>query len=334
MLVIKPLENYIIPGDNGIVFVRDHQPPCPDFKIYGDFETGSVYQDQSYNNIGKIIKDHKIDVEHVYMDDYLQWTDFPFPYTCVPTYLFRVSNDFCKHAIVAEYSDENSCFIMMNKRRENRLLVSAWFNQNKHINYKYTQGWKTQDNDFVLLKELTFCTDYSFDGFLNKKFITYNNNSPENYSNDVAGNHIIWNNVLNEKFCSSTFAIVTEPVFWEKAVFLDEKYLMAIYGCCFPIFCGGYGTADYLSNIGFDVFHDVIDHSYQYEIHPGLRVLNALESNREILENHNLKKLDYMDRHLNNLNLVKENLENLKSQFSDSQFEKYFNKVKKYRPYY
>jgi len=321
-------------GDDGIVFVWDHQPPCQDLKLDGDFETGSVYQDQSYNNIEKIIKDHKIDVEHVYMADYLQWTDFPFPYTCAPLTLFDICDKFYKNAIVAEYSDEKSCFVMMNKCRENRLLASAWFNQNKHINFDYSQGWETQDKDFDVLKELTRFTDYSFDGFLNKKFDTYNSNSPENYLNDVAGNHIIWNNILKEKFCSSTFAIVTDPVFWEKAVFFDEKYLMAIYGCCFPIFCGGYGTADYLSNIGFDVFHDVIDHSYQYEIHPGLRVLNALESNREILENHNLKKLDYMDRHLNNLSLVRENLQNLKNQFSISQFEKYFNKFKKHRPYY
>lgn len=334
MLAILPWKIFTIPEDEGIVFVWDHQPPSLDFKIDGDFETASVFNDQSYNNIEKIIKDHKIDVEHVYMADYLQWTDFPYPHTCVPVALFQSCKDFYKHATTAEYSDEKSCFIMMNKQRENRLLVSAWFNQNKHINFEYTQGWETQDNDFVILKELTQFTDYSFDGFLNKKFITYNNNSPENYLNDVGGNYTIWNNVLKEKFCSSTFAIITEPVFWEKAVALYEKYLMAIYGCCFPIFCGGYGTADYLSNIGLDVFKDVIDHSYQYELHPTLRVLKALELNRGILENHNLKKLDYLDRHLKNLSLVTKHFDSFKDQFSNSQFEKYLNKFTKHRPPY
>lgn len=349
MLVILPWEIFTIPGDEGIVYVHDVQRPCADWKIEGDFETGSVYQPQSYNNIEKIIHDYKIDVEHVYMDHYLHWTDFPYPYTGIPHCFLHNCNQFSTGAIPGEYSDKQCCFIMMNMRRDNRLLVSAWFSQNKDIDFDYSQGWKVENNDFLVTKECAHLTPYKLDSFLDKKFTTYKNNgsSNETFNRHVnhdhgsehwpsgnyhggEGNVAIWNNVLKEQFCSSTFSVITEPPFWENGCVITEKYLMALYGCCFPIFCGGgYGLVDQLIGLGFDVFDDVIDHSYQYELHPGERVLHALENNREILKSHSVKKLDYMDRHLNNLTLIKENF---RSQFDHVKFEKYFNKVKKYRP--
>ncbi len=315
MLVIHPQNIYKTSDNDNIAFVMDHQPVLFDCEILGDQETNSVYQDQSYNNIEQIIKDHNIDVEHVYMEDYLHWTDFPYPNTCVPEFFLQSCKLFLEHAGTAEYSDKQACFIMMYKRRENRLLVSSWFNQNKHINFDYTQGWEIEDADFRKVKEYLRFTGYSFTGFLNKKFIR---NKHKNDSNEDTRNVSNWNNVFKERFASSTFSIITEPTFWEKGCMITEKYLMTVYGCCFPIFCGGYGLADKLTTVGLDVFNDVIDHSYQYEIHPTLRVIKALELNRKILEDHSVKKLDYMDRHLNNLCLLRENLKSFKSLFSDS----------------
>jgi len=322
MLVITPNEITDLPGNNGIVVILDHQPPPLNPLIEADFETSSIYCDQSYNSIEQIIKDYNIDVEHVYMKHYLHWTDFPYPHTCLP-WIADLGNQcvsFLKKSVTTEYSDNQNCFVGMNKRRENRLLVSAWFNQNKHIDFDYTQGWEIEDDDFVRVEEYTRLTSYSFDGFLNKRFLPYNNNSPNTrVYNTNELNVSVWNNVLKEKFCSSTFAIITEPIFWEKACSITEKYVMSLYGCCFPIFCGGYRLADQLTRIGFDVFDDIIDHSYQYELHPGLRILNALELNRKLLESQNIRKLDHMDRHLKNLSLVRENLDSFTSQFNNIQ---------------
>jgi len=329
MLVISPRNAGVnLPGDDGIVFVLDHQPPS-DFKINGDFETGSIYQNQSYNSIEHAIKYSGIDVKHVYMDHYLHWQDFPYSYTCVPNLFLRHCEDFLINATLGEYSDEQCCFIMMNKRRENRLLVSAWFSQHNDIDFDYSQGWDVEDKDFLDIQEYTRLTSYTLDSFLDKKFTAYKDNvtsneDPNGY-HDGEGNVAIWNNVLKEQFCSSTFSVITEPPFWEKGCMITEKYLMTLYGCCFPIFCGGgYGLADQLSGVGFDVFDDVINHSYQYELHPGQRVLHALEQNREILKKHSVKKLNYMERHLKNLSLVREYLNSFKDKFSNSTFEKYW----------
>jgi|SaaInl59LU_5_DNA_1037362.scaffolds.fasta_scaffold25278_2 hypothetical protein len=331
MLLIHPTYTRLIPIDDGIVYIIDHQPQLAQLvaRIEADVETGSIYRRQSYNNIEQFILIYGIDVEHVYMEDYLTWKDFPYPYTCVPFYFLEECKHFLTNAALGEYSDEQCCFVMMNKIREHRLLVSAWFNQNKNIDFDYSQGWTSEDRDFSSLEELTRLTHYKLDGFLDKKFIPYKGSSvTSNQSHDGyhagEGNVAIWNNLFKEQFCSSTFSVITEPPFWENGCMITEKYLMTLYGCCFPIFCGGgYRIADELTNIGFDVFNDVIDHSYQYEEHPGLRVLNALERNRELLENHSFKKLNYMDRHLKNLSLVREHFDSFKLQFSNSQFDRY-----------
>jgi hypothetical protein len=338
MLVITPNNITDLPGNSGIVIVLDHQPAPLNPSIEADFETSSIYCDQPYNSIEQIIKDYNIDVEHVYMKHYLHWTDFPYPHTCIPWIadLGTQCTDFLEKSVTTEYSDKQNCFIMGGKRRENRLLVSAWFNQNKHLDFDYTQGWEIEDDDFVQVEEYTRLTSYSFDGFLNKRFVTFNNNEAQfsytglrtGYQNEK--NVSIWNNVFKEKFCSSTFAIITEPVFWEKACSITEKYVMSLYGCCFPIFCGGYRLAEQLTRIGFDVFDDIIDHSYQYELHPGLRVLNALELNRKLLESQNIRKLDYMDRHLKNLSLVRENLDSFTCQFNNIQNFKLPDNIRKF----
>jgi len=328
MLLIDTADGIIKPGNDGWVFVIDHQPPVSweDAKI--EYNDEGIYIDKSYNSIESIIKKQNVNVEHVWWE-YLYWKDFPYPYTYIPYILLKNCKDFLKNVSAAEYSDEKNCFVMMNKRRENRLLVSAWFSQNRHIDFEYTQSWEIENEHFIMIDEFTRLTPYKFDSFLEKKFIPFEGiTNPPEYDNGKPHSQL-WNAIFSEKFCSSTFSIITEPVFWEKGCIITEKYLMTLHGCCFPIFCGGYAMPEQLTRIGFDVFDDVIDHSYQYEAHPGLRILNALELNRKLLENHNVKKLDYMDRHQKNLSLVRENLDSFMDQFRFGldQFDKYFSNL-------
>jgi len=328
MLLIDTANGIIKPGNDGWVFVIDHQPPVSweDAKIEATDE--GVYVDKSYSCIESIIKKQNVNVEHVWWE-YLYWKDFPYPYTHIPNVVLKICKDLLKDVSAAEYSDEKNCFIMMNKRRENRLLVSAWFSQNKNIDFDYTQSWEIEDEHFDMVNEYTRLTPYKFNSFLEKKFIPFEGiDDPTRYDNGKSFS-ALWNKIFKEKFCSSTFSIITEPTFWEKGCLITEKYLMSVYGCCFPIFCGGYAMPEQLTRIGFDVFDDVIDHSYQYEAHPGLRVLNALELNRELLENHSVKKLDYMDRHQKNLSLIRENLNSFMDQFKFGldQYNKYFSNL-------
>jgi len=323
MLIIYINDTQHIDLYEGAVIVKDHIPPIKNFKIIGDNETETQYVDQIYNPINDIIKKENYNASHIYLVDYLNWSEpMDFPFTCVPLFFLSTCKEWQSMIInTKDCTDDQACFVMMNKHRENRILVSSWLSTHgSSINFNYTQGWDPKDADYLLLSELTRFTEFGYlKTFLEKRFISYKNNpssnEPGSYFNDE-GNISIWKHILKPEFCSSTFAIITEPSYWTKACMIDEKYLMALYGCCFPIFCGGYGIADELSNLGFDVFNDIIDHSYQYEKHPSKRVLYALELNRSILENHTVKKQDYMDRHMKNLLLVRDNFLTFTKQFN------------------
>lgn len=313
MLIIYPEGTTEYTTDNeSLVFTADHQPH-KHYPIEADYETSTKYIDNEYNVISEILTQEKFIPDKVYFDHYIKWETFPYNTHCVPLFFLYSCIHFSSIPIdLNSMNDNNRCFIMMNKKRNNRLLVSAWMNEHKNnIQFSYTQSWENTENTKLLLQELTRITDFTnLDTCLDKNWLPYKETTPNIYTTNN-NNLVIWENVVGEYFKSSTIAIITETVFWEKASAITEKYLMALYGCCFPIFCGGYKMADAVEELGFDVFDDIIDHSYQYEIHPTDRVLKALENNRNILENDKIKKTDYMDRHMKNLKNIREGLDNL-----------------------
>ena len=63
----------------------------------------------------------------------------------------------------------------------------------------------------------------------------------------------------------SAVALISESADFQKASVFTEKTLYALMALNFPLFIGGYGHADQLTRMGFDVFDDIIDHSYQYK---------------------------------------------------------------------
>jgi hypothetical protein len=91
---------------------------------------------------------------------------------------------------------------------------------------------------------------------------------------------------------------------------VTEKTIMSIYAGTIPIWVGGWRIADYMRNQGFDVFDDIIDHSYQNIPDPWDRCYYAIERNIELLQNFNqAKSFIEHNRHrlLNNLDLLKNN---------------------------
>jgi hypothetical protein len=87
-------------------------------------------------------------------------------------------------------------------------------------------------------------------------------------------------------FESSCVSLITEPAFYERETIVTEKTLMAIWGGTLPIWVGGWGTADWMRSAGFDVFDDVIDHSYQWMSDPYDRCYHAIYDNLDILQDH------------------------------------------------
>jgi hypothetical protein len=119
-----------------------------------------------------------------------------------------------------------------------------------------------------------------------KKFVqtsTFINTATYN----VPPNHNALNFDLNLKHLYNHCAIeiITETTFFNHGQFVSEKYLNSVYGCNFPILIGNAGTVAYLRDNGFDMFDDVVDHSYDLEPDPILRIYSAMQKNLHLLAN-------------------------------------------------
>ena len=110
-------------------------------------------------------------------------------------------------------------------------------------------------------------------------------------------------------YADSTVSFITEPNFFENGNILTEKTLIPIYAGHFPIWPGSYKSAETTKKIGFDVFDDIIDHSYQYLAHPGERIIQAITKNIDLLNNLELQqhyREIYEDRLNANLQLARD----------------------------
>ena len=116
-----------------------------------------------------------------------------------------------------------------------------------------------------------------------------------------------WNSGLNQIFYSSAVSLITETIETEPGSFFTEKTLYALLGLTFPIWIGGINHASEFKNLGFDIFEDVVDHSY--ESMPTLieRCYWAVAKNLDLLKDKNLcreLRKRNLDRLLDNRNKV------------------------------
>jgi hypothetical protein len=96
-------------------------------------------------------------------------------------------------------------------------------------------------------------------------------------------------NVLKNIFNDTVVSLITETVpDNEKMSVFTEKTLFSVLGLNFPIWIGGYKQAEIWKKMGFDVFDDIIDHSYQNYDTLIERCVYAIKFNLDILTDINL----------------------------------------------
>lgn len=113
---------------------------------------------------------------------------------------------------------------------------------------------------------------------------------------------------LAEYYQNTFVEIITETSYTETAYLLTEKTLNSIYGCNFPILLCGCGSVALLREIGFDMFDDIIDHSYDIIENPVDRMHCAISDNLSLLtDNTTTKQLWIENKHrfLNNVDIAK-----------------------------
>ena len=104
------------------------------------------------------------------------------------------------------------------------------------------------------------------------------------------------NNLL--PFYNNSFVeFVNVNVFHYPLPWICEKMLNSQLACNFPIWIAGKGTVEWLRNQDFDVFDDVINHAYDLESDPVLRIQTCISDNRTLLQNQNYTKDLWIKHH-------------------------------------
>jgi hypothetical protein len=92
---------------------------------------------------------------------------------------------------------------------------------------------------------------------------------------------------------------------------ITEKTIMAIYAGTLPVWIGGWRLPDAMRDLGFDVFDDIVDHSYSTLADPVARLDQALIKNQRLLIDFDLVRnfiAANQSRLQHNVDLVEQNV--------------------------
>jgi hypothetical protein len=238
-------------------------------------------------------KEHFLVFDHMRHDDVLD----KYNHVCFPMYITRDTQDFINESIAPNWKNKTHTFnFMINKPRISRKLLLVLIEKFKLENYTYSLPWKTNPINQIPVTTHTFGIKRQLDQGIQQGDCT----NAQTYSGLLQ--HAV--------FEPSCISLITEPSFIERETMHTEKTLMALYGGTLPIWVGGWMLASTLRGMGFDVFDDIIDHSYEHMKDPWDRAYYAIERNISLLKD--FKRASSFIRHnqrrlRNNFNLIETN---------------------------
>ena len=240
---------------------------------------------------------HAIVFDHVLRhDDELK--DYNLIY--FPSFLARENMEFLQQNIVPDWKEKTHIFnFMINKPRPHRKFLLELIRRFELDNFCHSLAWRSNPVNDISVTDLKFgnevVLDYGIKNGHYKNARTY---------------QLLLQKTIFEPTCVS---LITEPAFYERETIVTEKTLMAIYGGTMPIWVGGWRIADYMCEQGFDVFADIVDHSYQTLSDPWDRCAQAIQLNQKILKDPSLIKSfvsQHQDRLIKNVELLQQNIFN------------------------
>lgn len=187
---------------------------------------------------------------------------------------------------------------MLNKKQVNRHLCLKLVELFKLTDYNYTWSGITPDFDMSdIINELNSLGSASPLNSDQRSFMlsavkikphfiefsgnVFNESAVVNHG----GTRWAWENGLNDLFSTSSVSLITESARFELGAVFTEKTAYAVLGLTLPIWIGGYRPAATWQRMGFDIFEDVIDHSYQDYNTLFERCYYAFANNLELLTN-------------------------------------------------
>lgn len=147
-----------------------------------------------------------------------------------------------------------------------------------------TYTWYHEYNQRPEIKYLSPLSEVLNEGMQKAKSWNEHTGSTEVY-NTLGLNQHCQNFLSNlTPYYKETFVeVINETIFFQQAGLLTEKTFHSIIGCSFPIILSVHGSVNHLRKLGYDVFDDVVDHSYDNESEPLLRLSKAILDNQRLL---------------------------------------------------
>jgi len=259
--------------------------------------------------------------QHLLVFDHINHEDELNEYThiCLPIFLAGEVQEFIDQKIQPDWSQKSKIFnFMINKPRLNRVFLLMMIEHFVLDNYSHSLAWKKNNFNKITLKarmqnplycsivdqatEIIPVTNYVFGSEVALDQGVKNGN----FKNAETYNQLLRTTV----FEPSCISLITEPSFFERETLHTEKTIMAFYGGTLPIWVGGWKLASYARSVGFDVFDDIVDHSYEDFDDPWDRCYYAIEKNLQLLTNFDLAKQaidNNQDRLRKNFDLLETN---------------------------
>lgn len=237
-------------------------------------------------------KEHVIIFDHV-----LQHDDILKDYQLIsfPSFLSRENTEFVDQHIAPDWANKTKTFnFMINKPRPHRIYLLELIKNFGLDNYCYSLAWKHNSINDIPVTNYQFGTEVAMDrGVKNGNFL-----------NAYTYQHLLQKTV----FEPSCISLITEPAFYERETIVTEKTMMAMYGGTIPIWVGGWKIPDYLRSVGFDLFDDIVDHSYQDLTDPRERCYTAIQRNIDLLTTWNGFSTSNLERLSANVRLLESNV--------------------------
>jgi hypothetical protein len=288
-----------------IIFVQDH---------HYDEDNQCFHIEQLMQNSECDPQQHLLIFDQSAHDDQLS----RYNHVCLPLFQAGEVRQFVNQKIVTDWAKKTSTFnFMINKPRLHREFLLMIIEHFALKNYSYSLPWRANNFNRVTLKShmknIAYHeivdrsqgniagTNYVFgpEIILDRGIKNGNFKNPETY------NYLLKSTV----FEPSCISLITEPLCFERETLHTEKTIMALYGGTFPIWVGGWKLADHAQDLGFDVFDDIIDHSYQALDDPWDRCYCAVKNNLELLTNFDRTR-ELIEK---NLDRLKKNVEVLET---------------------
>ena len=252
-------------------------------------------QDHHYNEQDQCFHLQRLlngSTEHtVVFDHVVQHDEFLSNPVYFPALLAREMYEFNQQNIVPNWTNKTHAFnFMINKPRPHRAQLLSLIDQHWLSNYTHSLCWKQSPVTSVAVTDFRIGAETVMDQGIRLG----------NYTNACIYQALLQTQVFEPSWVS----LVTEPAYYEQETIVTEKTIMAICGGTIPIWVGGWRIADYMRSQGYDVFDDIVDHSYQNLNDPARRVEQAIIRNIDLLKN--VRPVS-VDRLTHNLDLLKKN---------------------------